>query len=199
MKACPNCNQQIEGININCPKCGFQLMSLEEAKSLLDSMKKYSNNLNSSLDFSPQGIKATYTYMEHVAIELKWVMSAISGFTQKHKELIQNPRLIRDNEWKTSVKTFLMAFFAMMNGMENKEFSQHIVTNPPPGCHGIEFELTKLGIAVEDLGKNYSNFLDGKDADGLEKAQKCISEIVARINNTASEMEKVKGKITSNG
>jgi hypothetical protein len=198
MKNCPKCNHSIEEIQLNCPKCGYQLISPDELREGLAALEKLANFYKSNLDFSPQGIKTTAVYIDNVSTELKSLQDLLMYFFEQHEAATKKPKLFREFKWGMNIKVLLMGIFAMMNGLENQKFSQKIISEPPHGCQGIEFELMKMRLATEKLAINYGNFIDAKDANGLEKSHENITELSSRINNAYAEMEKVVNQIKAN-
>ena len=43
MKNCPNCNRSIEGFHLDCPHCGYQLVTPEKAQEALAALNKIEN------------------------------------------------------------------------------------------------------------------------------------------------------------
>ena len=196
MENCPNCNQKIEGFHLDCPNCGFQLVTPEQAQALLESLDRIEDHVL-NLDMSPEGINKTAIYLDNVAEALNSYQSLLVLFFEQHKEAMKKPKLFRDRQWTTNTKMQLGRMYLLWSGMENRNFSLKVIGDYPPGC----FFITKWLMEIRDLTKilisDYEHYLDQKDPNGLEKSKKSLGEISERLDKTWSEVQKVHKQITT--
>jgi hypothetical protein len=195
MKICPNCKYKIETIEVKCPSCGFELMTPSEVRELQAGLKELMDFMHSSVDTSPAGQKRTVIYLDNVVTAIELYQNLLTSFFKKHEEAIKKPKLFRDEKWCIGAKVQLLGILGVF-GTENKNFSRKVISEPPPGCFGINFELGKMAEATSSFVTDYSNFVDRNDIEALEKSKVSATEISERLNNTMQELDKVRKQLT---
>lgn len=195
MRNCPNCNHTLEGIVTTCPNFGHQIVSPEDLRSAADALRQHVNFYGSSLDLSPQGIKKLQAYVENVYSLIELFQGGLAHFFEQHKMVLEEPALLHNAKWATDTKMSLLGLWALVNGVDNERFSQEAVVNAPPGCQGVDFEVMKLRLAMEEFSSHYGRFVDDKKPDELEKSKLYVSELSTRSSNTLAELDKIINQI----
>ena len=86
MKNCPNCNRSIEGFHLDCPYCGYQLVTPDKAQEALAELDRIQNFML-NLDMSPEGISKTSVYIDNVTSFIQIYQELLLQFMEEHKQV----------------------------------------------------------------------------------------------------------------
>lgn len=195
MKNCPNCNRSIEGFHLDCPYCGYQLVTPDKAQEALAELDRIQNFML-NLDMSPEGISKTSVYIDNVTSFIQTYQELLLQFMEEHKQVGSKQGIFGKKRDSTEAQKYLALMNIILINPEAKKFSVEVVSSSVPGCFLIRQRLIKIKQLTEALMTDYSNFFNGKDAHGLEKSKQSIGEISELLNLLWPELERVVTEIS---
>ena len=176
MRKCPNCNHSIDGFHLDCPNCGYKLVSPQEAEDVMAKLDQFEDFVL-KLDMSEAGIKKTIAYLENVSNFVKSYQDVFLLFLEEHTAVSEKREKLGDKLGSMKAQTYLGMMNLLWANSENQNFSLAIVASSLPGCFLIRQRLLALKDLTSTLLSDYSNFFNHKDRSGLEKSKKTIGEI----------------------
>ncbi len=194
MRNCPNCNQELQGFHLDCPNCGYQLVTPEQAQSVLKTLDKVESFML-ELDMSPEGIKKTATFINSVTEGLTIYQNLLVSFFEQHKKAAKEPRLVKDKQWGMDTKMCLAKMNLMWIGEGNENFNLKAIKDPPSGCFIISQRLGHIVSSSKQLLSDYENFLNYKDPKGMEKSKVILGEISENLDFIWAEVGRLHKEI----
>jgi hypothetical protein len=194
MRNCPNCDQSIKGFHLDCPHCGYQLVTPEKAQEAIAALEKIENAML-NLDMSPEGISKTAVYIDNVTSFLKTYQELLLKFIEEHKQVGTKKGLFGKKHDSTKAQSYLALMNVLWSNPENSNFSLEVVSSSVPGCFLLKQRLIKIKDLTKTLMTDYSHFFNMKDPHGLEKSKQGIGEISELLNMVWPEIERINAEI----